>query len=102
MSRPGRLHRGPDYARTGVQIDAACPELTNREGSSVVFAAGAFVGRLYPLSQPPPAPAELYAREPGIAAVFPPFRLALQRFIAATAATAATAASLPAVHGDSP
>ena len=84
------------YARVGERIMAACPELTGRDGSSVVFAAGAFVGRLYPLSQPPPTLAELYAREPGIAAVFPPFRPTLQRFVAATAA------GLPAVRGDAP
>lgn len=42
-------------------------------GSSAVFAAGAFVGRLHPLRQPTPTLAEL----------------------------AATAAGLPAVRGDS-
>ncbi|MCR3750669.1 TetR/AcrR family transcriptional regulator [Lentzea californiensis] len=84
------------YARVGEQIVAACPELSGREGASVVFAAGAFVGRLHPITRPPATLAELYAREPAIAAVFPPFRPALRRFIAATAA------GLPAVRGESP
>ncbi|GHH39861.1 TetR/AcrR family transcriptional regulator [Lentzea cavernae] len=83
------------YARVGERIVGACPELTGQEGASVVFAAGAFVGRLHPITQPPAALAELYAREPAIAAVFPPFRPALQRFIAATAS------GLPAVRGGS-
>ncbi|MFD9698743.1 TetR/AcrR family transcriptional regulator [Lentzea sp. NPDC059081] len=74
------------YARVGARIAASCPELAEHEGSSVVFAAGAFVGRLHPITRPPAALAELYAREPGIAAVFPPFRPALRHFIAATAA----------------
>ncbi|SES16727.1 transcriptional regulator, TetR family [Lentzea xinjiangensis] len=74
------------YARVGDRIVAACPELTGSQGAAVVFAAGAFVGRLHPITRPPAALAELYAREPAIAAVFPSFRPALHRFIAATAA----------------
>ncbi|HEX7307892.1 TetR/AcrR family transcriptional regulator [Lentzea sp.] len=80
------------YGRVGGRIAAVCPELTEQEGASVVFAAGAFVGRLHPITRPPAALAELYAREPGIAAVFPPFGPALQRFVAATAT------GLPAVR----
>ncbi|GGM87827.1 TetR family transcriptional regulator [Lentzea pudingi] len=74
------------YGRVGERIAAVCPELTTAEGASVVFAAGAFVGRLHPITRPPAALAELYEREPAIAAVFPPFQPALRHFIAATAA----------------
>ena len=80
------------YSRVGGHIATACPELTDAEGASVVFAAGAFVGRLHPITRPPAALAELYAREPAIAAVFPPFLPALRHFIAATAV------GLPAVR----
>jgi AcrR family transcriptional regulator len=80
------------YGRVGEQITTACPELTAGEGASVVFAAGAFVGRLHPITRPPATLAELYEREPAIAAVFPPFGPALRHFIAATAT------GLPAVR----
>ncbi|ANZ41685.1 hypothetical protein BBK82_42795 [Lentzea guizhouensis] len=82
------------YGRVGERIAAVCPELTAAEGTSVVFAAGAFVGRLHPITRPPATLAELYAREPAIAAVFPPFQPALRHFIAATAA------GLPSVRGE--
>ncbi|MFD5826155.1 TetR/AcrR family transcriptional regulator [Lentzea sp. NPDC060358] len=81
------------YGRVGERIVRACPELSGQEGASVVFAAGAFVGRLHPITRPPAALAELYAREPAIAAVFPPFRPALRGFLVATAT------GLPAVRG---
>lgn len=80
------------YFTVGRQITTACPELTGADGASVVMASSAFVAKLFPLTRPPPALRELYAREPEIARVFPPFRPTLQRMIAATAA------GLPATH----
>ena len=80
------------YFTVGRQITTACPELTDTDGASLVMAASAFVSKLFPLTRPPEALRELYAREPDIARVFPPFRPTLQRMIAATAA------GLPATH----
>ena len=62
------------YFTVGRQITVACPELTDTDGASLVMAASAFVAKLFPLTRPPPALRELYAREPEIARVFPPFR----------------------------
>jgi AcrR family transcriptional regulator len=74
------------YFTVGRQIIAACPQLTDTDGASLVMAASAFVAKLFPLSRPPEALRELYDREPEIARVFPPLRPTLQRMIAATAA----------------
>lgn len=74
------------YFTVGRQITVACPRLTDADGASLVMAASAFVAKLFPLTRPPEALRELYAREPEIARVFPPFRPTLQRMIAATAA----------------
>jgi hypothetical protein len=80
------------YFTVGRQITVACPQLSGTDGASLVMAAAAFVAKLFPLTRPPAALRELYAREPEIARVFPPFRPTLQRMIAATAA------GLPATH----
>jgi AcrR family transcriptional regulator len=74
------------YFTVGRQITAACPELTDTDGASLVMAASAFVAKLFPLTRPPEALRQLYDREPEIARVFPPFRPTLHRMIAATAA----------------
>ena len=74
------------YFTVGRQIMTACPELTDTDGASLVMASSAFVAKLFPLTRPPEALRELYAREPEIARVFPPFRPTLRRMIAATAA----------------
>ncbi|MGM1058646.1 TetR family transcriptional regulator [Saccharothrix sp. Mg75] len=74
------------YFTVGRRIAAACPQLTDTDGASLVMAAGAFVAKLFPLTRPPEALRELYDREPEIARVFPPFRPTLRRMIAATAA----------------
>ncbi|MFD4256939.1 TetR/AcrR family transcriptional regulator [Streptomyces sp. NPDC058534] len=74
------------YFTVGQRIAAACPQLTVRDGTSLVMAASAFVTKLFPLTRPPEALRELYDREPEIARVFPLFRPTLQRMIAATAA----------------
>ncbi len=74
------------YFTVGREITAACPELTDVDGASLVMAASAFVTKLFPLTRPPEALRQLYDREPEIARVFPPFRPTLQRMIAATAA----------------
>jgi AcrR family transcriptional regulator len=74
------------YFTVGRQITGACPQLTDVDGASLVMAASAFVGKLFPVTRPPEALRRLYEREPEIGAVFPPFRPTLQRMIAATAA----------------
>jgi len=74
------------YFTVGRQLTAACPELTDTDGASLVMAASAFVAKLFPLTRPSAALRELYDREPEIARVFPPFRPTLQHMIAATAA----------------
>lgn len=74
------------YFTVGRQIVAACPQLTETDGASLVMAASAFVAKLFPVTRPPAALRQLYDREPEIARVFPPFRPTLQRMIAATAA----------------
>ncbi|MET1075604.1 MAG: TetR/AcrR family transcriptional regulator [Umezawaea sp.] len=74
------------YFPVGGQITAACPQLTDTDGASLVMAASAFVAKLFPLTRPAEALRQLYDREPEIARVFPPFRPTLQRMIAATAA----------------
>ncbi|MGW6446242.1 TetR/AcrR family transcriptional regulator [Lentzea sp. NPDC055074] len=81
------------YARVGGQVARSGHELT--EDASVLFAAGGVRRQAPPGHPPPAAPAELFARKPEIAAVFPPFGPALRHFVAATAT------GLPAVRGES-
>ncbi|MET9461547.1 TetR/AcrR family transcriptional regulator [Streptomyces canus] len=74
------------YWAIGRRISAACPELTPADGAALVMTASAFVAKLFPITRPPEALRELYAREPEIAGAFPPFRPTLKRMVAATAA----------------
>ncbi|MEV4641902.1 TetR/AcrR family transcriptional regulator [Actinoplanes sp. NPDC049548] len=79
------------YMEVGRHIAAACPPLAPADGAAMVMAAGAFVAKLFPLTRPPEALRELYAQEPEIARVFPPFRPTLTRMLAATAIGLTTA-----------
>ncbi|GIJ51776.1 TetR family transcriptional regulator [Virgisporangium aliadipatigenens] len=74
------------YWQVGRGISSTCPELSAEDGAALVMAASAFVAKLFPLTRPPEALRELYAREPTIARAFPPFRPTLTRMVAATAA----------------
>ncbi|MEV1169346.1 TetR family transcriptional regulator [Nonomuraea sp. NPDC049784] len=68
--------------------------LTGSEGVELVSAASALAGVLYPVSNPSPALAELYAQDPDIAATCPVFLPTLSR------ALKALAAGLPALRED--
>ncbi|WP_433435126.1 TetR/AcrR family transcriptional regulator [Nonomuraea sp. CA-141351] len=68
--------------------------LTDSEGVELVSAASALAGVLYPVSNPSPALAELYAQDPDIAATCPVFLPTLSR------ALKALAAGLPALRED--
>ncbi|MFB9622184.1 TetR/AcrR family transcriptional regulator [Nonomuraea helvata] len=57
--------------------------LRDGEGVDLVGAAGALAGALYPMSNPSPALAELYAQEPDLAAACPDFLSTLVRALKA-------------------
>jgi AcrR family transcriptional regulator len=64
----------------------ACPSLTEAECVELVSAAPALAAVLYPISNPPPALAEVYARHPEMAVLCPAFTPGLKRALAAIAA----------------
>ncbi|MDP9848726.1 TetR/AcrR family transcriptional regulator [Streptosporangium lutulentum] len=79
-------------AELGARVAEAHPDLTEKEGGEVVAMATALAGVLYPVANPSPALVELYAQDPDIAALCPPFLPTLKR------ALTALAAGLPALR----
>jgi AcrR family transcriptional regulator len=70
----------------GARVTEARPELTEREGVELVEMAGALAGVLYPIVNPSPTMVELYAQDPDLAALCPPFLPTLKRALSALAA----------------
>jgi len=60
--------------------------LTEREGFEVAAAATALAGTFYPIANPSPALAQLYAEDPDLAAACPEFLPTLKRALSALAA----------------
>jgi AcrR family transcriptional regulator len=76
-----------DYNATiGAAVAAAYPGLTVSEATELAGAAAGLAGLLYPMANPPPVMAELYAQEPAIAAAFPQFVPTMKRMLTALAA----------------
>ena len=73
-------------ADLGGDIVRAHGGLTEREGFEVVAAATALAGTLYPVANPPPALAQLYAEDPDLAAACPEFLPTLKRALSALVA----------------
>ncbi|MWA01625.1 TetR family transcriptional regulator [Actinomadura sp. LD22] len=68
-------------------VAQACPEFTGNEARELVAAAAALASLLYPAANPPPVIAELYDREPALAAAAGvPFEPAMKRMLTAIAA----------------
>jgi AcrR family transcriptional regulator len=70
----------------GAVVAQACPTLAPREAVELVGAAGVLAGTLYPMNNPPPVVAALYAEEPAIAAARPEFGPTMRRMLLAIAA----------------
>lgn len=70
----------------GAAVARACPALTPGEAAELVGAAGVVAGTLYPMNNPPPVVAALYAQEPAVAAMRPEFGPTMRRMLAAIAA----------------
>ncbi|QXJ23414.1 TetR/AcrR family transcriptional regulator [Actinomadura graeca] len=62
------------------------PGFTEGEARELVAAATGLAALVYPASNPPPALAELYAREPDLAAACVPFQPTVKRLLSALAA----------------
>lgn len=83
--------RGFKYAvhgvvlRLGALVSAACPELSEGEGSELVQAAAALAGTLYPVASPSPVLTELYEADPELAAACPRMLPTLRRAVSALA-----------------
>jgi AcrR family transcriptional regulator len=71
--------------RLGPLVSAACPELSDSEGSELVQAAAALAGTLYPVASPSPVLAELYEADPELAAACPRMLPTLRRAVSALA-----------------
>ncbi|XVQ07196.1 TetR family transcriptional regulator [Spirillospora sp. CA-255316] len=69
-------------ADLGAQV-ARATELTDGEGLELIGAATGLAAFLYPMANPSPVMAELYAQEPQIAAARPPFLPTLKRALTA-------------------
>jgi AcrR family transcriptional regulator len=80
------------YLKHEVTVDlcgpvmAAHPVLNETEATELIVAATALAGLLYPIDNPSPTLAELYAQEPELAAMCPPFLPTLKRLLSAVAA----------------
>ncbi|MFI6297195.1 TetR family transcriptional regulator [Nonomuraea sp. NPDC050790] len=72
-------------AALGAQAAAADPSLPEQEATELVMLATALAGTLHAVTNPPPTIAELYAQDPEIAAVCPPFSPTLHRALTACA-----------------
>jgi AcrR family transcriptional regulator len=73
-------------AGLGTEAAQAHGGLTGQEGYELVAAATALAGTLYPVANPPPTLAELYAQDPEIGAACLPFLPTMRRAVAALAA----------------
>jgi AcrR family transcriptional regulator len=67
-------------------IARARPEFTEDEARELVTAATGLAALLYPAANPPPVIAELYARDPDLAAACIPFEPTVKRLLSALAA----------------
>jgi AcrR family transcriptional regulator len=73
-------------ADLGGDVARAHGGLTEREGFELAAAATALAGTFYPVANPPPALAQLYAEEPDLAAACPAFLPTLKRVLTALVA----------------
>jgi AcrR family transcriptional regulator len=73
-------------SEVGAAVARACPTLAPGEAAELVGAAGMVAGTLYPMSNPPPVVAALYAQEPAVAAARHEFGPTMRRILAAIAA----------------
>jgi AcrR family transcriptional regulator len=69
----------------GIAVAEARPALTDSAGFELVTAGVGFAGVLYPADHPDPTLAEVYARNPELAAARPSFLPTLRRLLAALA-----------------
>ncbi|HEV7976949.1 TetR/AcrR family transcriptional regulator [Amycolatopsis sp.] len=64
-------------------VVAAYPELSESEARELISGAAAMAGVLYPVGHPPSTILEVYAQDPELAALCPPFLPTLKRFLSA-------------------
>jgi AcrR family transcriptional regulator len=72
-------------SRLGSEVSRTYDALSEGEAVELVSAASVLAGTLYPIATPSPVLADLYAQDPDLAALCPPFLPTLRRVLAALA-----------------